>query len=137
MTTYRMAYSQREAVEWSNAGETVYTIVSSPEDGSLWYSRALWRDATYAWSLVRHVGDGFYRLPDDMRPLFADIESFMPGENAMYVPHPVATSDANGNDLMYPGPDGTTLYFRGSSVGTAANRDRIRRENKIGEWRER
>lgn len=36
-----------------------------------------------------------------------------------------ATKDANGVDLGYPGPDGTTLYFRGYPVGHVTHWERI------------
>lgn len=32
----------------------------------------------------------------------------------------VATTDANGRDLGYAGPDGTTLYYQGFPVRSAA-----------------
>jgi len=36
-----------------------------------------------------------------------------------------ATKDANGVDLGYAGPDGTTLYFRGWPVGDVHHWERI------------
>lgn len=117
------------------AGQDTLTIVASPEDGLLWYSRSVWRDATFAWKLQRHTKDGFHRLTDELRvQLPAEVGTFTPGENATYVdpwydPN-VANRDANGRDLGYPGPDGKALYFRGIPVGTAADWERIQQEER-------
>ena len=83
--TFVVANTQHEAVARQLAGETVYTIVCSPLDGSFWYSTAIWRDATYAWHLKRHVKDGFFRLTDEMRSWFEELDFFTAGENAEYV----------------------------------------------------